>query len=63
MVSVCPKHVKNGLDSLVVPHVYKLDQNQTRKNACKCQFCHLNANYKLDSFTVTQTNNELEKQG
>ncbi len=51
MLSVCPKHVKNGLDVLDVPHVYKLEPSEDQKKTCKCQFCRLKAHYKLDSYS------------
>ncbi|MEB1808178.1 MAG: hypothetical protein LPK26_12935 [Bacillaceae bacterium] len=59
MVSVCPRHVKEGLDVLDVPHVYKIDQkNEEKKKTCKCQFCHLNADYKLDSLSTYPKRNQ-----
>ncbi|WP_216830141.1 hypothetical protein [Alkalihalobacterium elongatum] len=55
MVSVCPRHVKEGLDVLDVPHVYKIDQkSEEKKKTCKCEFCHLKADYKLDSYSSYQ---------
>ncbi|MFV8826231.1 hypothetical protein [Alkalihalobacterium sp. APHAB7] len=58
MVTVCPRHVKDGLNVLDVPHVYKLEpKNEEMKKSCKCQFCHLHANYKLDSLSSYQNRN------
>ncbi|WP_368503399.1 hypothetical protein AB3N04_14385 [Alkalihalophilus sp. As8PL] len=53
MVAVCPKHVKEGLDVLEVPHVYKIDERKEKqKKTCKCQYCHLKADYKLENFSA-----------
>jgi hypothetical protein len=47
MVAVCPKHVKDGLNTIDTPHVAKLNNNQEKPNRCKCAFCHLSADYRL----------------
>ncbi|OLO42190.1 hypothetical protein BTR23_02920 [Alkalihalophilus pseudofirmus] len=47
MVSVCPRHIKNGLDVLDIPHVTKISNEEERSKTCKCAFCHLDADYKL----------------
>lgn len=47
MVAVCQKHVKDGLNTLDIPHVAKLTDNQEQSITCKCAFCHLSADYRL----------------
>ena len=47
MVTDCLKHVKDGLHTLDIPHVAKLNDNQEQLTTCKCAFCHLSADYRL----------------
>lgn len=61
MVTVCPKHVKEGLHVLDVPHVAKLNNNQEESTTCKCEFCHLRADYRLFNERPYKKKKELEK--
>ncbi len=61
MVSVCPKHVKEGLHTLEVPHIAKLTNTQEQLTACKCAFCHLSADYRLFNERPFRKNKQLNK--
>ncbi|MGO4889245.1 hypothetical protein ACJ2A9_15965 [Anaerobacillus sp. MEB173] len=59
MVTVCPKHVKDGINVLDLPHVTKLLNNHGQLNLSKCEFCGLSANYRL--FDDLPLNQERQK--
>jgi hypothetical protein len=42
MLRVCPKHVKEALKSLCVPHVERMKDYK-----CNCSFCNDNAEIKI----------------
>lgn len=61
MVAVCHRHIKEGLNTLEVPYVAKLNNNQEQSTTCKCAFCQLNADYKLFNEGPYRKKKELHK--
>ena len=43
MLTVCPKHVKEGINGLITPHVKKIEAGCTYS----CLFCHQKAEIQI----------------